>query len=119
MRINGNDYDTNDGTCVRDYIHVVDLAIAHLMALNHILENTKIKTAYNVGVGKGVSVQQVINCFEKTNKLKISYEIGPRRDGDVEIIYSDNRKINQELNWFPIKSFESALESAWSWEKGL
>ena len=117
MQIFGNDYNTPDGTCVRDYIHVVDLAKAHVMAVNHILNNTKIKTAYNLGVGKGVSVQQVIDSFEKVNNLKISYKLGPRRAGDVEKIYSDNTKINEELGWFPVMSFESALETAWNWEK--
>jgi len=117
MQIFGNDYNTPDGTCVRDYIHVVDLAKAHVMAVNHILNNTKIKTAYNLGVGKGVSVQQVIDSFEKVNNLKISYKLGPRRAGDVEKIYSDNTKINDELGWFPVMSFDSALETAWNWEK--
>ena len=117
MKINGNDYDTCDGTCVRDYIHVVDLARAHVMALDHILNNTKIKTVYNLGLGKGVSVQQVINSFEEINNLKILYEIGPRRSGDVEKIYSDNSKINREIGWFPVMSFESGLETAWKWEK--
>ena len=117
MQIFGNNYKTHDGTCVRDYIHVVDLAKAHTMALNHILNNTKIKTAYNIGVGKGVSVREVIDSFEKVNDLKISYELGPRRAGDVEKIYSDNTKINDELGWFPVMSFESALETAWNWEK--
>ena len=117
MKINGNNYNTHDGTCIRDYIHVVDLAKAHVMALEHILNNTKVKTSYNLGVGKGVSVQEVIDSFEKINRLKVSYEIGPRRNGDVEKIYSDNGKINKELGWFPIMSFESALETAWKWEK--
>jgi len=117
MQIFGNDYDTHDGTCVRDYIHVVDLAKAHTMAVNHILNNHKLKTAYNIGVGKGVSVREVIDSFEKVNDLKISYELGPRRAGDVEKIYSDNTKINDELGWFPVMSFESALETAWNWEK--
>ena len=117
MQIFGNDYNTPDGTCVRDYIHVVDLAKAHVMAVNHILNNTKIKTAYNLGVGKGVSVREVVDSFEKVNKLKISYELGPRRAGDVEKIYSDNTKINDELGWFPVMSFDSALETAWNWEK--
>ena len=117
MQIFGNDYNTPDGTCIRDYIHVVDLAKAHVMAVNHILNNTKIKTTYNLGVGKGVSVQQVIDSFEKVNNLKISYKLGPRRAGDVEKIYSDNTKINEELGWFPVMSFESALETAWNWEK--
>ena len=117
MQIFGNDYNTHDGTCIRDYIHVVDLAKAHVMAVNHILNNTKIKTAYNLGVGKGVSVREVVDSFEKVNNLKISYKLGPRRAGDVEKIYSDNKKINEELGWFPVMSFESALETAWNWEK--
>jgi UDP-glucose 4-epimerase len=117
MQIFGNDYNTIDGTCVRDYIHVVDLAKAHVAALNHILNCKKIKTAYNIGVGKGVSVQEVVDSFEKTNNIKISYKIGPRRAGDVEEIYSDNSKINTVLNWFPVMSFESALKTAWIWEK--
>ena len=117
MQIFGNDYNTIDGTCVRDYIHVVDLAKAHVAALNHILNCKKIKTAYNIGVGNGISVQQVVDSFEKINDIKISYKIGPRRAGDVEEIYSDNSKINTELNWFPVMSFESALKTAWIWEK--
>ena len=117
MQIFGNDYNTIDGSCIRDYIHVVDLAKAHVAALNHILNCKKIKTAYNIGVGKGLSVQEVINSFEKVNDVKISYIIGPRRAGDVEEIYSDNSKINDELNWFPVMSFESALKTAWIWEK--
>ena len=117
MQIFGNDYNTHDGTCIRDYVHVVDLAKAHVMAVNHILNNTKIKTAYNLGVGKGVSVREVIDSFQKVNNLKISYKLGPRRAGDVEKIYADNTKINYELGWFPVMSFESALETAWNWEK--
>ena len=117
MQIFGNDYNTHDGTCIRDYVHVVDLAKAHVMAVNHILNNTKIKTAYNLGVGKGVSVREVIDSFQKVNNLKISYKLGPRRAGDVEKIYADNTKINDELGWFPVMSFESALETAWNWEK--
>ena len=117
MQIFGNDYKTIDGTCVRDYIHVVDLAKAHVATLNPLLNRKEIKTAYNIGVGKGVSVQEVVDSFEKINEIKISYKIGPRRDGDVEEIYSDNTKINTELNWFPVMSFDSALKTAWTWEK--
>ena len=117
MQIFGNDYNTIDGTCIRDYIHVVDLARAHVASLDHILNNNKIKTSYNVGVGKGTSVQQIIDLFENTNNLKINYDIGPRRFGDVEKIFSDNSKINNELYWFPIMSLESALVTAWNWEK--
>ena len=117
MQIFGNDYKTIDGTCVRDYIHVVDLAKSHVAALNHILKSQTLKTVYNIGVGKGVSVQEVVDSFEKVNDIKISYKIGPRRAGDVEEIYSNNSKINNELNWFPVMSFESALKTAWIWEK--
>ena len=117
MQIFGNDYNTVDGTCVRDYIHVLDLAKAHVAALNHILNSKKIKTTYNIGLGKGVSVQEVVDSFEKINDLKISYKIGPRRAGDVEEIFSDNTKINKELNWFPEMSFDSALKTAWLWQK--
>ena len=94
-----------------------DMSIMQGEGISDIRNNTKIKTAYNLGVGKGVSVQQVIDSFEKVNNLKISYELGPRRSGDVEQIYSDNNKINNELGWFPVMTFESALESAWNWEK--
>ena len=117
MQIFGNDYNTIDGTCVRDYIHIVDLAKAHVNALNHILSIKKIKTAYNIGLGKGISVKEVLDYFEKINNIKITYNIGPRRSGDVEEIYSDNSKINDDLNWFPVMSFESALKTAWIWEK--
>jgi UDP-glucose 4-epimerase len=117
MQIYGNDYNTIDGTCVRDYIHVVDLARAHVSALDYILKSKTIKTAYNIGVGKGVSVQEVVDFFEQINDIKISYKIGPRREGDVEEIYSDHTKINKELKWFPLMSFQSALKTAWVWEK--
>ena len=117
IQIFGNDYNTIDGTCVRDYIHVVDLARAHVSALDYILKSKTIKTAYNIGVGKGVSVQEVVDFFEQINDIKISYKIGPRREGDVEEIYSDNTKINKELKWFPLMSFQSALKTAWIWEK--
>jgi UDP-glucose 4-epimerase len=117
IQIYGNDYNTIDGTCVRDYIHVVDLARAHVSALDYILKSKTIKTAYNIGVGKGVSVQEVVDSFEQINDIKISYKFGPRRAGDVEEIFSDNTKINKELKWFPLMSFQSALKTAWIWEK--
>ena len=117
MIIFGNDYNTFDGTCVRDYIHVIDLARAHVLAVNHILRNNKIKTTYNLGSGNGLTVNEVINSFEKANNVKISYEIGPRRDGDIDKIYSDNSKIYNELSWSPKISFESALKTSWGWEE--
>ena len=117
MKIFGNDYNTNDGTCVRDYIHVVDLARAHVKAVDYILNEINVKTTYNIGVGKGISVKQVIDTFEKINEIKIRYEIGPRRKGDVENIYSNSDKIFKDIGWFPVKTLESALRTAWGWEK--
>ena len=117
MHIYGNDYNTLDGTCIRDYIHVVDLAKAHVCAVSHLLGVEKIKTVYNVGTGEGLSVKQVVDYFEEVNNLKINYKIGPRRAGDIEKIFSDNTKINNELGWFPVMSFNSAMRTAWQWEK--
>ena len=85
----GNDYNTHDGTCLRDYIHVVDLANAHVKALNYVINNGK-KSVFNIGTGKGVSVLEAIRIFEKVNKIKINVKIGPRRLGEVEKIFSDN-----------------------------
>jgi len=113
--VNGNDYNTIDGTCVRDYIHVVDLAKSHVSALHYLLKNPK-KDVFNIGTGKGLSVLEAINCFEEVNKLKVHYEIGPRRDGDVEEIYSDNKKVDALLDWRAGQSIMQAMKDAWSWE---
>ena len=113
--INGNDYNTIDGTCVRDYIHVVDLARAHVSALHYLLQNPK-KDIFNIGRGKGLSVLQVVHCFEKANNKKINYFLGPRRKGDVEEIYSDNKKATELLDWRSEISVESAMADAWNWE---
>ena len=112
----GNDYKTKDGTCIRDYIHVVDLANAHVKALDYIFINKK-KIAFNIGTGKGVSVLEAITAFEKTNELKIDYSIGPKRDGDIEKIFADNTLSNSQLKWKAKKTLEEALSSAWNWEK--
>ncbi len=113
--VNGNDYNTIDGTCVRDYIHVVDLAKSHVSALHYLLKTPK-KDVFNIGTGKGLSVLEAINCFEEVNKLKVHYEIGPRRDGDVEEIYSDNKKVDALLDWRAGQSIMQAMKDAWSWE---
>jgi len=113
--VNGNDYNTIDGTCVRDYIHVVDLAKSHVSALDYLLKNFK-KDVFNIGTGVGVSVLEAINCFEEANNLKINYEIGPRRDGDVEEIYSDNKKVEALLDWRAEQSIMQAMKDAWDWE---
>ena len=113
--INGNDYNTIDGTCVRDYIHVVDLAKAHVKALNYLLKNPT-KDVFNIGTGKGLSVLEAISIFEKVNDLKLNYSIGSRREGDVEKIYSDNKKVTELLKWKSEISIESAMLDAWNWQ---
>jgi UDP-glucose 4-epimerase len=117
----GNDYNTIDGTCVRDYIHVSDIASAHVQALELLINNSDASRydVFNLGTGTGVSVQQIIDAFEKVNGLQLNYSIGPRRDGDVEEIYADNTKATQILRWEPRMSLEEMMLSAWKWEKYL
>ena len=112
----GDDYDTKDGTCLRDYIHVVDLANAHVKALEYVMKN-KGWSAFNIGTGNGVSVLEAIHIFEKVNNLKVNYKIGPRRAGDVEKIYSDNTLSSNQLQWKAKKTLEDAMKSAWKWEQ--
>jgi len=113
--INGDDYNTIDGTCVRDYIHVVDLAKSHVSALRYLLKNPK-KDVFNIGTGKGLSVLEAVHSFEKVNKEKINYSIGPRREGDVDEIYSDNKKVESLLEWQAEQSVLQAMKDAWNWE---
>ena len=115
--VNGDDYNTIDGTCVRDYIHVLDLAKSHVSALNYLLKNKSSKEKFNVGTGKGLSVLEVLNIFEKANNLKLNYSIGSRREGDVEKIYSDNKKIIEFLKWQSEIPIECAMIDAWNWAK--
>ena len=113
--VNGNDYNTHDGTCIRDYIHVQDLALAHVSALDHLLD-TEGKHIFNVGTGNGLSVLDVINSFEQVNDVKVNYVIGARRKGDIEKIYSNGNLIKNVLGWKPIKSIKEALISSWKWQ---
>ena len=113
----GNDYNTPDGTCIRDYIHVVDLAKSHVLAMDFLINNPG-KHAFNVGTGIGVSVLDAIKAFEKTNNLSINYSIGPRRDGDIEQIYANGSLVKSKLGWEAKESLEKAMKSAWDWEKG-
>lgn len=118
LSVFGDDYPTEDGTAIRDYIHVVDLAKAHIAALKRLL-NKKNKTSFeyfNVGTGKGSSVLEVINAFEKVNNLKLNYKIVDRRPGDVMASYADTTNANRELEWKTEKSLEEALSSAWQWQ---
>jgi len=112
----GDNYNTDDGTCIRDYIHVIDLAKAHVLAMNFILNNPG-KHVFNVGTGIGISVLEAIRAFEKANQLKINYSIGTRRKGDIEKIYADGTLIKTKLCWQPQETLEQAMISAWNWEK--
>lgn len=114
--VNGIDYATEDGSCVRDYIHVVDLAKAHIAALEF-LQTNPIKEVFNVGTGQGISVLEAVRCFEKANGIKINFEIGPRRKGDVEKIFSDNTKIENKLGWKAHLTIDEAMQDAWRWEQ--
>ena len=112
----GDDYNTPDGTCIRDYIHVVDLAKSHVLAMDFLINNPG-KHAFNVGTGIGVSVLDAVKAFEKTNNLSINYSIGPRRDGDIEQIYANGSLVKSKLGWEAKESLEKAMKSAWEWEK--
>jgi len=115
----GDDYNTPDGSCVRDYIHVVDLAKAHVAAIKR-MEEGKSKDNYevfNIGTGKGTTVLEVINAFEKSTGQKLNYIVGPRRGGDIEQIYGDATKSSQELGWTAELNVEDMMQSAWEWEK--
>ncbi len=117
----GNDYDTPDGTCIRDYIHVVDLARAHVFALNHAIGTAGVQFArpeiFNLGTGKGNSVMEVIHAFEKSTGKTVPFRIGPRRAGDVVKIYADVSKAEKEMGWKAALTLEDALKDAWRWEK--
>lgn len=113
----GDNYNTPDGTCVRDYIHVMDLAEAHVKSLEYI-ENKNINyDVFNIGLGKGYSVLECIKSFEKNNLLKIPYEFGDKRPGDVEKIYSDNTKAIKILKWKANRSIDQAMSDVWKWQQ--
>jgi UDP-glucose 4-epimerase len=112
----GNNYNTPDGTCIRDYIHVVDLAKSHVKAMNFLITKPG-KHTFNVGTGIGISVLDAIKAFEQTNKLSINYCIGPRRDGDIEQIYANSNLVKEKLGWEAKETLEEAMKSAWAWER--
>ncbi|MEO7923622.1 MAG: UDP-glucose 4-epimerase GalE [Chitinophagaceae bacterium] len=121
MFVHGNDYPTRDGSCIRDYIHVCDVAHAHTLSLQY-LEQGKNKTAaevFNLGSGDGISVLEAIHAFEKVSSVKLNYEIGPRRPGDVIAIYANNDLAKEQLGWIPRFSLEDMMSSAWKWELRL
>lgn len=119
LTVFGDDYSTEDGTCVRDYIHVVDLAKAHVKALSYCDEMHFKVDVFNVGTGKGNSVLEVINTFEKVNGLKLNYRIGPRRGGDIEQIYADTTKVNDLLGWSAQYGIADMMKHAWAWQQEL
>ena len=116
----GNDYETRDGTCIRDYIHVSDIAHAHVLAVKHLAKETSQDyDVINLGTGNGVSVLELIRAFEEVNGLNLNYSIGPRREGDVEEIYANSEKALQLLNWKPELDLKSMMKSAWLWEQHM
>jgi UDP-glucose 4-epimerase len=119
--INGNDWHTRDGTCIRDYIHVSDIAYAHIKAIEYLIHN-KNKSNYevfNLGTGNGVSVYEAVQAFEKTTGIHLNYRFGPRRPGDVEAVYSNNDYTERILNWKPERDIQEMMRSAWKWQEEL
>ncbi len=117
MTVFGADYPTRDGSCIRDYIHVSDIARAHILALEYSLNNQEVRyDVFNLGSGTGVSVLELIEAFERVNGVKVNYFIGPRRDGDVAAIFSDSSKARKILGWVAENGIEQMVESAWKWQ---
>lgn len=121
LSVYGDDYPTSDGTCVRDYIHVVDLAKAHVAAMKRLLQNkNKVKVeTFNVGTGTGSTVLEVIKTFEKVSGKKLPYKIVDRREGDITSAYANTDKANEELGWKALSTLEDGLASAWKWEQKI
>jgi UDP-glucose 4-epimerase len=121
LSVFGSDYPTSDGTCIRDYIHVVDLAKAHVVALKRLIENkneTEVEI-FNIGTGTGSTVLQVINAFEKASGQKLPYKLADRRKGDVVEAFADTRKANTVLGWKATSTLDEAVASAWKWEQKI
>jgi UDP-glucose 4-epimerase len=119
LRVFGNDFDTPDGYCIRDYLHVVDLAKAHVVAVQRLIEG-KYKNGYevfNLGTGKGVSVLEAISSFERISGIKLKYRVTGRRAGDIEKIWADPSFANKELGWKTLSTLDEAMKTAWDWEK--
>lgn len=116
----GTDYDTPDGTCIRDYIHVVDVAQAHVKAMDHLFTSESRKyDVFNIGTGKGFSVLEILNAFRTTTGVEVKTVIGPRRAGDTIAVYADNCKALHELGWSPKYGLTEMIRSAWAWEQTL
>ena len=121
LRVFGNDYNTPDGTCIRDYIHVEDVALAHVAAMNRMLNNEQKDSfeVFNIGTGNGNTVLEVIQAFELSTGMKLNYSICDRREGDIEKVYADTSRSNQILGWKAKKTLLEMMASAWAWEKQL
>ena len=121
MFVHGNDYDTRDGSCIRDYIHVCDIAHAHTLGIQYLLDkrNRTNCDIFNLGTGCGVTVLEAIHTFEEVSGLKLNYEIGPRRLGDVVAIFANNELAIQKLNWQIKYDLNAMLKTAWDWELKL
>lgn len=119
MTVFGNDYDTRDGSCIRDYIHVMDLANAHTKSLQYLAaaKNKDQVEIFNLGIGEGATVLEVIKAFENSTGEKLNYEIGPRRAGDVIAIYSNFDAAREKLGWLPSRDINDIMKTAWAWEK--
>ena len=120
LTVFGNNYDTPDGSCIRDYIHVVDLAKAHVKSLEHLSKHADLTfDIFNIGTGKGNTVLEIVNTFEEVSGLKLNYKIGERRSGDIEKIYADVSKSSEDLDWKTEKSLKESLIDSWNWQKTL
>jgi UDP-glucose 4-epimerase len=121
MFVHGSDYPTRDGSCIRDYIHICDLARAHTLSLQYLEagRNKQLCEVFNLGSGNGISVLEAIHAFEKVSGVKLNYEIGPRRPGDVVAIYANNDKAAAELGWRTAYTLEDIMDTAWKWEVRL
>ena len=120
LKVFGNDYDTPDGTCIRDYIYVVDLAKAHVKAMQRVLDTDSDKLeVFNIGTGKGVSTKEIVDAFEKSTGVKLNWTFAPRRPGDIEKVWANPEKANNVLGWKAETSLEDTLKSAWNWQVKL
>ncbi|MEP7263780.1 MAG: UDP-glucose 4-epimerase GalE [Bacteroidota bacterium] len=121
LMVFGSDYNTPDGSCIRDYIHVMDIAAAHVVAIERMISG-KSKSRYelfNLGTGKGLSVFEIIHAFEKISGVKLNYEVTDRREGDVEQVYADTTYANNELGWKAVRGIDDMIATAWAWEQAL
>lgn len=121
LQVFGDDYNTPDGSCIRDYIHVVDLAKAHVVAVKRLIEGKTMQNVeiFNLGTGQGLSVLEILNAFEQVTGVKVPYKIVGRREGDIEKVWADPKHANEVLGWTATETVEETLRSAWAWEQNL